>query len=164
MYRHMRAYCALMFTSMYVSMSCFYMLLVVLIELLLFSYDTLSEMTKLNCTINDGYWELCKLTLLIHIHPVVCYCHIRWRIFVGISLWWNGGHLKGHSVINLWMWYIIIFRWNKNWNAGHSYGYVAMKTKTQFHFRFPRSHETAFLMAILDGCKLEDDLDLAAES
>ena len=52
----------------------------------------------------------------------------------------------------------------QNWNAGHSYGYVAMETKTQFHFWFPRSPETTLLMAILDGCNLEYSLDLAAES
>ena len=38
--------------------------------------------------------------------------------------------------------------------------YACTTTKIWFHFRFPRSPETA----ILDGCKLEDSLDLAAES
>ena len=37
-----------------------------------------------------------------------------------------------------------VSRWNKNWNVGNSYGYVATATKIRFHFRFPRPPDTAF--------------------
>ena len=65
-----------MFTSMYVSMSCFYMLLVVFIELLLFSYDTLSEMTKKKCTIiNFQGFSVEFDNALNAISDTVCICY-----------------------------------------------------------------------------------------
>ena len=38
---------------------------------------------------------------------------------------------------------IEVSRWNKNWNIGYSYGYVAMATTIRLHFRFPRSPKAA---------------------
>ena len=35
-------------------------------------------------------------------------------------------------------------KWNKNWNVGNSFCYVATATKIRFHGQFPRSAEAAF--------------------
>ena len=35
-------------------------------------------------------------------------------------------------------------RWNKIWNVGNSYSYVATETKIRFHFRFVRSPDATF--------------------
>ena len=43
-----------------------------------------------------------------------------------------------------------VSKWNKNWNVGNSYSYVATATTIRFYFRLPRSPD-----AVFDDCKLE---------